>query len=100
VHGEKRRHEREAAADDDGSHVALPCAVPRHCRSEHGRRERADADAVEVHPHRRHHVVLAEEDERGHGQAAAHDHDRHDQAEGSPHPVRIGCCEQLLDDVS
>ena len=74
------------------------CRAPyqRHRRGERGRDKRADADGVEVHPHRRHHLVVPEENERGDGEAAAHGHDRHDQAEGSPHPLRIGCCEHRL----
>ena len=70
VDGEQRRHDREAARHDDGARVAAASAdrEQRHggCRSHEG----ADADAVEVHPQRRHHhraAPLPEDDDRNDG---------------------------------
>ena len=68
--GEDRRHDREAARHDDGACVPAASAdrEQRHggCRSHEG----ADADAVEVHPQRRHHhraAPLPEDDDGNDG---------------------------------
>ena len=72
VDGKQRRHEREAACDDHRARILLPCTGGHE---EDGRRhgdEGGHADAVEVHPHRRHEHDLAEDREEGdrHGRAA------------------------------
>jgi hypothetical protein len=97
VHGEERRHQREAAADDDGTHIVLSGALPGDGDRQCCRGERAEADSVEVHPERRHHVVLSNEREGGDGQPAAHDDHRHDQAERPPYGSCIGRHAPALD---
>ena len=89
VHGKERGHDREPSGDDDRAGVT----APRPDRHQHERRgsggERAHADAVEVHPQRRHHHHAAEQPEHEHREQRHPDEeadpgDRHAQ----PHPSR------------
>ena len=68
VHREERRHDREAAANDDRARVAAPRTDRHQQHGQRGGRQGADADAVEMHPERRHHhhaAVLDEHEGKG-----------------------------------
>jgi len=90
VHAEEGRHQRESAADDHRAGVSL--AGPDH--GQDGRRrcrdKRADADAVEVHPHGRHDLQVADRDQEADRNDRTDRKHRHDQTEGPPHSEPIG----------
>ena len=89
MHRKQGSHDREAAADDDCAGVTAPRAGRHQQERQDGRGERADADAVEMHPERRHHhhaAVLGEHEDKRQREAQ----EKHDRRQGqAPHSTLI-----------